>query len=276
MPAVRGTAAFDREDPAAAWQTSLARAVEVLQGGARGGRLAALISPMLSCEDAFVLGRFVLALDPSAVLGVGPIPRSGQDRTLTGGFTIHAEKAPNARGVRRVLEALAAAQPARKMPTGVANVTDADGFVAALTTAGAGTVLVTGNYPSAWVTEPMGAALAPRRLVLIDTLPTRVIAQAEVVLPSATWIEKSGCFENARGRLQSFERAILPIDFVKSEAQIALEMAALAGQPADDVFDATRTRSQMASVKGLEAFATNVFHPPVTAGRESDMVTVDL
>jgi len=276
MPRVKGTPAFDREDPSAAWQTSLARAVEVLQAGARGGRLAALISPMLSCEDAFLLGRFMLGLDPSALLGVGPVPRSGQDRTLAGGFTIHAEKAPNARGVRRVLEALAASQPARKMPAGVAQVTDAEGFVPALTTAGAGTVLVTGNYPSAWVTDSMGAALAMRRVVLVDTLPTHMSTHAEVLLPSATWIEKAGCFENARGRLQSFERAILPIDFAKSESQIALELSVLAGQSADDVFDAARTRTQMAQVKGLEAFASQVCHPPAAVGRASDMVTVDL
>jgi NADH-quinone oxidoreductase subunit G len=276
MPSVRGTPAFDREDPASAWQASLARAVEVLQAGARGGRLAVLMSPMLSCEDAFLLGRFALGLDASAVIGVGPIPRSGQDRTLAGGFTIHAEKAPNARGVRRVLEALVAAQPARKLPAGVAQVTDAEGFVAALTTAGAGTVLVTGNYPSAWVTEPMGAALMTRRVVLLDTLPTRLNAHAEVVLPAATWIEKAGCFENATGRIQSFERAIMPIDFAKSDSQIALELAALAGQPADAFFEAARTRMQMAQVKGLEAFATQVCHPPAEAGRASDMVTVDL
>jgi len=178
--------------------------------------------------------------------------------------------------VRRVLDALAAGQPARKMPAGAPQVTDAEGFVAALTTGGAGTVLVTGNYPSAWVTDSMGAALTTRRVVLIDTLPTRVNAHAEVVLPSATWIEKAGCFENARGRLQSFERAILPIDFAKSEAQIALELATLSGQSADNVFDAARTRSQMAQVKGLEAFASQVSHPPAAVGRASDMVTVDL
>jgi predicted molibdopterin-dependent oxidoreductase YjgC len=40
---------------------------------------------------------------------------------------------------------------------------------------------------------------------------------AEVVLPGATWIEKSGTFENAKNRLQGFDRAIAPVDFAKGE-----------------------------------------------------------
>jgi len=274
LPAVRGVADFDRSNPADAWDAAMNRAVDVLQAGGRNGRVALLVSPMLSCEDAFLLGRAILAIDPSAVLGVGPVPRIGEDRTLAGGFTIHAEKAPNARGVRRVLEALAAAQPARRV-TG-ASVCDSEQFIAALTTAGAGVALITGNYPSEWATPNIVQALATRRIVLLDTLPNRLNASAEVFLPAATWIEKSGCFENAKGRLQSFERAFVPVDYAKSESQIALDLATrLSGAPST-VFDAERVRHAMACVAGLKMFTDQIHHPPASLSRKSDMVMIDL
>ena len=276
MPAVRGTAEFDRADPETAWNTAMDRAVEVLQTGARNGRIALLVSPMLSCEDAYLLGRTVLAIDPSAVLGVGPVPKSGEDRTLAGGYTIHSEKAPNARGVRRVLAALAAAEPARRIAAGSPTVCDATEFLAALTTAGAGVALITGNYPSEWSTEPFVRALSTRRFVLLDTLANRLTAVAESFLPVATWIEKAGCFENAKGRLQSFERAIQPVDFAKCEGQIALDLAMRLSGGKTTIYDADQVRSQMALVPGLAMFCDQVHHPPASLSRESDMVTIDL
>ncbi|MSR44017.1 MAG: 2Fe-2S iron-sulfur cluster binding domain-containing protein [Phycisphaerales bacterium] len=276
MPSVRATTPWQPSDAQLAWETTMNRAVDVLQAGARNGRLALLVSPMLSCEDAFLLGRMILALDPSALLGVGPIPRNGSDRTLTGGFTICAEKAPNARGVRRVLEALAAVQPARRAIAATPTVCDAQEFIAALTTAGVGVALVTGNYPSDWMTEPMFRALSTRRIVLIDTLPNRLTPVAEACLPGATWIEKEGCFENAKGRLQSFERAISPVDFVKCEGQIALDLATrLAGAPST-IYNGAYTRDEMCRVSGLNMFRAQVHHPPREHARSSDMVLVEL
>lgn len=275
LPSVRAHSAQGQLDAPAAWQSAMDRAVEVLQHGSRSGRIALLVSPMLSCEDAFLLGRAILAIDPCAVVGIGPVPRSGENRTLTGGFTIHAEKAPNARGVRRVLEALAAAEPARRGAAQPA-VCDVDGFIAALTSAGAGVALITGNYPSAWATDAVVGALSTRRIVLLDTLPNRLFDCAEVTLPTATWIEKAGSFENANGRLQSFERAISPIEFVKSEAQIALDLATrLSGAPST-IYDAPRTRCAMGSIAGLQMFADGVHHPPLAHARTSDMSLVQL
>lgn len=276
LPTVRGVGALATTDAAAAWETAMARATDVLGSGARAGRIALLVSPMLSCEEAFLLGRAILAIDPCAVLGVGPIPRSGEDRTLAGGFTIRAEKAPNARGVRRVLEALAAAQPARRAVAATSGVCDSDAFLAALTTAGAGVALITGNYPSEWATDHVVRALATRRIVLIDTLPNRLTEIAEAFLPAATWAEKAGSFENATGRVQSFERAISPVDFVKCEGQLALDLAQRLSGSASAVYDAAHTRLEMARVAGLELFAEKVQHPPVGKARTSDMTLTQL
>ena len=72
-----------------------------------------MVSPMLTCEDAYLLARAARAIDERAILAIGPIPRRGEDRLYPPSappekaFRVYAEKAPNARGVRRVLEAMA-------------------------------------------------------------------------------------------------------------------------------------------------------------------------
>ena len=206
---IKGRDAFDPLKPVEAWQAAVAAvdsAMTALRTVAKK-HLALLVSPMLSCEDAYHLARYALSVDPDALLALGPVPVNGQDKTFPGGFTIRAEKAPNARGVRRVLEALAGGKP----------VANAQGFEQALSSGQYGAALVTGNYPSNWVTPSMTAALKHvATVVAIDTLPNAVTEMATVVLPGASWVEKEGSFESATNRLQGFEQAIEPVEFVKS------------------------------------------------------------
>ena len=70
---------------------------------AAAGRLAGVFSPMLSVEEAYLLAKLLRSLDPKAVLALGPVPSSGEDKKFPGGFVISAEKAPNRRGVEEVL-----------------------------------------------------------------------------------------------------------------------------------------------------------------------------
>ena len=88
--------------------------------GQRGGIVAAVLSPFLTVEEAFLFARYVKGLNPNNVLALGPVPTRGTDHTVqpdqtkgrTGDtsfvvprpFTIHAEKCPNQRGVSAVLE----------------------------------------------------------------------------------------------------------------------------------------------------------------------------
>jgi predicted molibdopterin-dependent oxidoreductase YjgC len=89
------------------------------------------------------------------------------------------------------------------------------------------------------------------------TLATSVTAMATVALPGAVWVEKAGSFENATNRLQGFEQAIEPAEYAKSEAQIALHLAAAhAGKPAAN-YDAASTRAEMAKVAALTPKATD-------------------
>lgn len=268
MPAIKGKPAFDALKPMEAWRDATAAVESAMKAlTASKKNLALLVSPMLSCEDAYHLARYALKVDPEAMLAIGPVPFLGEDKTFPGGFTIRAEKAPNARGVRRVLEALAGGKP----------VANAQGFESALASGKFAAAIVTGNYPSDWVTPSLLKALSGlTTVVAIDTLANAITAMASVVLPGAVWIEKSGSFENANSRLQAFEKAIDPIEHAKSEAQIALDLlGARIGKPAADYCPAT-TRSEMSKVTGLDSMSNALHAPEHSETVESDMQMVEL
>jgi NADH-quinone oxidoreductase subunit G len=268
MPAIKGKPAFDALKPMEAWRDATAAVENAMKAlTASKKNLALLVSPMLSCEDAYHLARYALKVDPEAMLAIGPVPFLGEDKTFPGGFTIRAEKAPNARGVRRVLEALAGGKP----------VANAQGFESALASGKFAAAIVTGNYPSDWVTPSLLKALSGlTTVVAIDTLANAVTAMASVVLPGAVWIEKAGSFENANSRLQAFEKAIDPIEHAKSEAQIALDLlGARIGKPAADYCPAT-TRSEMSKVAGLDSMSNALHAPEHSETVESDMQMVEL
>jgi NADH-quinone oxidoreductase subunit G len=260
VPAVRGEAPFEPSEAAVAYEAAYAATHERLSGAKR---IALLVSPMLSCEDAWLLRSWLDAYAGEVVVGIGPVPRSGEDKTFEDGFKMHAEKAPNARGVRRVLEASGG------------SVLDADGFVAALGGSDIDALVITGNYPSDWVTDEFSNAVGDRFVLLMDTLPNALTERADVLLPAATWVEKAGCFENVNNLIQAFDRAIDPIDYCKSEAQIALDLGALARGEAPVAYNPANTRQQMAASGGLDAFL-GVQVPVESAPLEADMQLVEL
>lgn len=258
LPALRGEDPYDMIEAPVAYDAAYEKAVE---GFSQARGIAALISPMLSCEDAYLLAKMSLEHEPDAMLAVGPVPHEGQDKTFPGGFTMYAEKAPNARGVKRVLAKLG-------------NVQDFDSF---LNQAGNyNTLLITGNYPSDWVTPELVSACTGKFTVVIDTLPTKLAASADVLIPGATWIEKAGTFENVNNRLQAFERAIDPIDYCKSESQIALDLMALKVGETPRVYNAKSVHQEMAEGHGMGEFLTDIHEPTGGQAVESDMEVVEL
>jgi NADH-quinone oxidoreductase subunit G len=260
-------------------QRALREAVEGLRAAANAGqRIGVMVSPMLSCEEAFLLAQAALAIDPKAFLGVGPVPTHGHDKVFPAGvaendpraFKMYAEKAPNARGVRRVLEALSRTTPHNGY------VPSAEQMTAQLQSGEIAGVLLTGNYPSEWATPELLRACAGKFLVLIDTLPGPLADLADIVLPGATWLEKSGCFENARGQIQAFEQAIAVRDGAMSESALAAGLHAAAGRPAPTTNPAD-LRRQMAGASGeLGVFVTSVSMPATKTEQEPDMALVPL
>ena len=272
MPTTKGADPVDRTQASDAWAAVSERITEQMRslGHVAHKRLALLVSPMLSCEDAFHLASYALAVDPTALLGVGPVPVNGTDKTFAGGFTLYGEKAPNARGVRRVLDALA------KAGGGKAKVEEFAGFVREVSKPEFGATIVTGNYPSEWATPALVDALRHTFVVVIDTLPSKLSAVADATLPSVTWTEKAGTFENAKGRLQVFRAAIPAKEFAKSEAQIAIDLLAEWQVRYPHAFDDAATRAAMARVAGLEGIAQAHLPSSDHERVESDMVMVEL
>ncbi len=263
LPHVRGEKPLPMEEAATAYDT----AYDVVNTRLTdASSIGVIVSPMLSCEDAYHLALLALEHDSNAVFAVGPVPTEGEDKTFKDGFTLYAEKAPNARGVRRVLEGVASGK-----------VLDADAMVRELKKGGPDAVIVTGNYPSEWVTSDLKDAIGDDRfLVLVDTLPNALTERADVFLPGATWAEKAGVFENVNNRLQAFERAIESIDYCKSEAQIAMDLLARARGEYPAAFNAANTRQAMSSDHGLTAFTSDVHVPAGAQTVESDMELVEL
>jgi NADH-quinone oxidoreductase subunit G len=270
-----------------------------------GKRTAMIVSPMLTCEEAFALASFARKADPGAILALGHVPFVGTDKVFPAGaaendpkaFKMYAEKAPNARGVKRVLDAFGG---------------DVLTYDQLLSRLGVGTgssdinaIIVTGNYPADWVSNEFLGALSGKFVVLIDTLYNPLVHKANVVLPGATFAEKSGTFENARNLLQAFDQAIPVIEMAKSEGQIALDLSAvLDGDPAPRdrevgvVIETTRgqvaagaqvtlpyaapfvpaaTRTNMAAAfPALAVFAQGVAFPPEPAKAQPAMQVIDL
>jgi len=191
----------------------------------QANKIALLVSPMLSCEDAWLLGQLVRSIDSDAIIGIGPVSVDGEDKTFKSGFTIRSEKAPNANGVRRALgDAIEYDEWKKQM-------------------SGADTVVVTGNYPEIWDTPEISDN---QTLILIDTLENKLTTRADVLLPSATWAEKSGTFENYDNKLQLFERAIFPIGDTQAEGQIAMNLQALVDDMETTIFNPATVRRRMA------------------------------
>jgi NADH-quinone oxidoreductase subunit G len=232
--------------------------------------LAVIVSPMLTCEEAYLLGRLARTLDPKAMLILGPIPRQGSDKTFPGGYTVYAEKCPNSRGVRRALLRAALLHGDGSGDTAVHDYDEGLTMLADKKSTIAAAV-ITGNFPSAWTTKELTDAVKGKFTVVIDTLPNDLTARADVLLPGATWAEKAGTFENARGRLQSFRQAIAVREGCRTEGQIALDLLAVcAGQPRR-LFDDAAVRAEMG-----DAFVANVHHPVEHQEAAADMEYVEL
>jgi NADH-quinone oxidoreductase subunit G len=210
--------------------------------GSDGAAVGVVLSPMMSCEEAWLLARLVRAAAPRATLALGHVPVVGEDQTFDGNFVIKAEKCPNRRGIETLLAHFGG-------PTA--------SFREFLGQAVEGTfklAYVVGGYPADWVSDDVGAALLKvEYLIVHDLFPSALDAHAQMQVPAASWVERAGTFMNADGLIQPFERALPPLEGVKADGQFFYE---LAGEPG--LFRARKVREQMALE--LPAFA-EVFVP---------------
>jgi NADH-quinone oxidoreductase subunit G len=219
-----GAALTDAEWPdlIAALRSDLAESVR-RHGGAA---VLTVLSPMLACEEAFLLAKYLKSLSPDVRLALGRVPVAGHDdhypknggaSTASPKFTIRAEKCPNRRGIEAILTAFDG------------QVRSFDDAVADVNAGKVQAIVLTGGYPQEWLTAPEVEALTkPDLVVLVDIAASPAAASADYVLPGAAWAEKEGSYVNHAGLLQSTERAVRPPGMARAEGRTFWE---LAGRP---------------------------------------------
>jgi len=197
----------------------------------QGQRIAAVLSPMMSCEEAWLLARFVRKAAPRATLVVGYVPVAGQDRIFPKGFVIKAEKCPNRRGIETIVQHFGG----RRM-----------GFEEFVAGAGDGlfrAAYLVGGYPEEWISASQQRPLSRIEfLVVHDLFPSPLDGVAAVQIPAASFVEREGTFMNCDGLVQPFERAIPPLEGVKADGQFFYELAGQSG-----LFRAEQVRQEAAT-----------------------------
>lgn len=195
------------------------------------GSLYGVFSPMMACEEVYLLGKYLRSLDPQAVFVIGPVPTTGQNEVFknsTNGkqtFEIQAEKVPNKKGVLRVFELLGGAN--LDFDTFIQGTPDTKKLKAGW---------IVGGYLSDWV----GKAVFPKGFKVVqDIFGSGLADKADIVLPSAAWAEKGGCWENFAGRIQAFD-GIAPIEGTRREGDVYYK---LLGRPG--LYNAAVVRSEM-------------------------------
>jgi NADH-quinone oxidoreductase subunit G len=188
--------------------------------------VAGVLSPFLTCEEAYLLAKFLKGLSGEVRLALGPLPVVGEDDTYPKDrrgrpiepvkFTIRAEKCPNRRGVEEVLRHFQG---------------EVIGFDSIVQSAGAGKLnaaYVAAGYPprsNGWITEEQASALGKASLLIVqDILPSPASRLAHFVVPSAAWAEKDGTFVNHAGLAQAVHWAVTPVGDCRSDGQTFLDL----------------------------------------------------
>lgn len=228
-------------------------AVEALRGAlSEAGRLAGVLSPHLTVEEAWLLARLLRQHDPQARLFLGPVPRSGEEERFPGGFTISAEKCPNRLGVEAVLWHFMGCL--RTWEDLLQELAAAEGNGAQSLDA----LWVAGGYTQPWIDEHAAARLSGVSLLVVQDLFSSPLSEAaRWVLPAAAFAERDGSYVNAQYRLQTFACAVRPPLGVWSQGQVYWRMLSRRG-----LFDASAALHEAArEVSALSAACGEI--PPL-------------
>ncbi len=180
-------------------------AIRGLAEALRTSPVAVVLTPFLTCEDAFAVAHVVKTLSPEARFVVGGRPLGDQDDIL-----IRADKNPNRKGLAMALKA-----------AGI----DSEGFEAL---AGAATLIVLGDDNAA-DEKVIGAAGSAQTLVACSALETSLLGRAAFGFPTASPYECDGTFVNEFGVLQRVRRAVEPPGEAREPWRIFLDVAEAMG-----------------------------------------------
>lgn len=192
-----------------------------------GAGLGAVLSPFLTCEEAYLLAGFIKKVSPDAKLYLGHVPVIGEDDTFPKDrkgnpiqpvkFTIRAEKNPNRRGVEAVLQHFQGAVL---------------GFDHAVSDAASGqlkALYVTAGYTprvGSWFTGAQLESLKKVPLLVVqDLFPSSATQAAKYVVPASSWAEKDGAFVNHANLAQAIHWAVRPTLWGRTDGQVFLDLA---------------------------------------------------
>jgi NADH-quinone oxidoreductase subunit G len=229
-----------REDgePASTWDQVVASLRQELSQAvaADPSSVAAMLSPFLTCEEAFLLAKFLKGLSPEVRLFLGPVPVVGEDDTYPKDrhgrpiqpvrFTIRAEKCPNRRGVEAVLrhfqgEVLTFDQLLHQAGENKLKAV----YLAAGYPPRSGGLQSSPPLRGDWINEEQAVALKNVPLLIVqDLFPSPASARAKYVIPAATYAEKDGTFVNHAGLAQAIHWAVRPPDSLRSDGQVFLDL----------------------------------------------------
>jgi len=194
------------------------------------GRLAAVVSPFLTVEEAYLLATFIRRIDPRAPLALGRVPRVGQDEQFPGGFTISAEKCPNRRGVEEVLAHFG-------------GVTGFEAWLEELSRGEIRGVWVSGGYKKNWIDEATASKFDGLEVLVVqDLFPSPLSGRATYELAGAAYPERDGSYVNRSDHLQSVRWAIRPPGGVRPEGSLYWELLGREG-----LYDARAVLSEVAA-----------------------------
>ncbi len=187
------------------------------------GSVAAVLSPWMTVEEAWLLGSWLKKLDPKAILTLGPVRIEGADQHFPQDrngnpvepirFTIRAEKCPNRIGVQAVIDKL--------MP----NPVSLDELTALTASGKVKVVYVVGGDPEGQFTAEQADALGRAETVIVQDFFTSPLAgRASFVLPSGTFAEREGVVVNHSGLAQLIRRSVRGPDGSRPDSRILWDL----------------------------------------------------
>ncbi|MFN0052459.1 MAG: 2Fe-2S iron-sulfur cluster-binding protein [Planctomycetales bacterium] len=196
-----------------------------------GARLAVVLSPFLTCEEAYLLAVYAKTLAADVCLALGKVPVVGVDQTFKGGFTIRSERCPNRRGVEEILKHFQG------------EVVEWDALVRRVEGGELHGAYVASNDPDPWIDDAEAARFDRLSLLVVhDILPTALARRAQFVVPGATGPEKDGSYVNYAGLIQSGEWGVRPPEGVHVDGQTFSDLLGRRG-----LFQATAVLQELAA-----------------------------
>lgn len=235
------------------WDTVLASVRSALKKATQSGsgKIAVLLSPWMTVEEAYLLCTYMKSLDAGVVFGFGPVRIVGEDdrypKDVKGRvvepvrFTIRAEKCPNRLGVEAVLKHFS---------------DDVLPFEELLRLASAGTykaVYLVGGDPEGWITEIQAEAFSDTDTVIVqDFRPSAVLKHATHVLASGTFVERDGVVVNHKKLAQLIKKAVRPVGDSRPDNRLLWDLAERRG-----LFNGDVLRKEIAESVGDFAMLTD-------------------